>query len=38
MLFGLLSQAGTSVKGAYDMLVSMAVITYFIPYLFSLPP
>jgi amino acid transporter len=34
MLFGLLSQAGTSVKGAYDMLVSMAVITYFIPYLF----
>jgi glutamate:GABA antiporter len=34
MLFGLLSQAGTSVKGAYDMLVSMAVIAYFIPYLF----
>jgi glutamate:GABA antiporter len=34
MLFGLLSQAGTSVSGAYDMLVSMAVITYFIPYLF----
>lgn len=34
MLFGLLSQAGTSVKGAYDLLVSMAVITYFIPYLF----
>ncbi len=34
MLFGLLSQAGTSVKGAYDMLVSMTVITYFIPYLF----
>src|SRR5580704_6926134 len=34
MLFGLLSQAGTSVRGAYDMLVSMAVITYFIPYLF----
>jgi glutamate:GABA antiporter len=34
MLFGLLSQAGTSVKGAYDMLVSMSVITYFIPYLF----
>ena len=34
MLFGLLSQAGTSVKGAYDMLVSMGVITYFIPYLF----
>jgi amino acid transporter len=34
MLFGLLSQAGTSVKGAYDVLVSMTVITYFIPYLF----
>jgi amino acid transporter len=34
MLFGLLSQAGTSVKGAYDLLVSMSVITYFIPYLF----
>jgi glutamate:GABA antiporter len=34
ILFGLLSQAGTSVKGAYDLLVSMSVITYFIPYLF----
>ncbi len=34
MLFGLLNQVGTSVKGAYDMLVSMTVITYFIPYLF----
>jgi glutamate:GABA antiporter len=34
ILFGLLSQAGTSVRGAYDLLVSMAVITYFIPYLF----
>ena len=34
MLFGLLSQAGTSVKGAYELLVSMGVITYFIPYLF----
>jgi glutamate:GABA antiporter len=34
MLFGVLSQAGTSVKGAYDLLVSMSVITYFIPYLF----
>jgi amino acid transporter len=34
MLFGLLSQAGTSVAGAYDMLVSMSVIAYFIPYLF----
>jgi amino acid transporter len=34
ILFGLLSQAGTSIPGAYDMLVSMSVITYFIPYLF----
>ncbi len=34
MLFGLLSQAGTSVRGAYELLVSMGVITYFIPYLF----
>jgi glutamate:GABA antiporter len=34
ILFGILSEAGTSVKGAYDMLVSMGVITYFIPYLF----
>ncbi|HMG86361.1 MAG TPA: APC family permease [Terracidiphilus sp.] len=34
ILFGLLGQAGTSIHGAYDMLVSMAVITYFIPYMF----
>ena len=34
ILFGLLSQAGTSVRGTYDLLVSMSVITYFIPYLF----
>jgi amino acid transporter len=34
MLFGLMSQAGSTVRGAYDMLVSMGVITYFIPYLF----
>jgi amino acid transporter len=34
ILFGLLGQAGTSIHSAYDMLVSMAVITYFIPYLF----
>jgi glutamate:GABA antiporter len=33
-VFGLLSQAGTSVKGAYDLLVSMSIIAYFIPYLF----
>ena len=32
--FGLLGQAGSSVRGAYDMLVAMGVITYFIPYLF----
>jgi len=32
-VFVLLGQAGTSVKGAYDVLVSMSVITYFIPYL-----
>ena len=30
----LLSQAGTSVRGAYDVLVSMGVISYFLPYLF----
>jgi amino acid transporter len=29
----ILSQAGTNVRGAYDVLVSMAVITMFIPYL-----
>jgi glutamate:GABA antiporter len=34
IVFGLLSQAGTSVKGAYDFLVSMSLIAYFIPYLF----
>ena len=34
MLFIILGQAGTSVKGAYDVLVSMGIITYFIPYLF----
>jgi amino acid transporter len=34
ILFGLLSQAGSSIKGAYDLLVAMGVITYFIPYLF----
>jgi amino acid transporter len=34
ILCGLLSQAGASVASAYDMLISMAVITYFIPYLF----
>lgn len=34
ILFIVLGQAGTSVKGAYDVLVSMGIITYFIPYLF----
>jgi glutamate:GABA antiporter len=33
-IFIFLGQAGTSVKGAYDVLVSMSVITYFIPYLY----
>ena len=33
-LFAFLGQAGTSVKGAYDVLVSMGVITYFVPYLY----
>lgn len=33
-LFALLGQAGTSVKGAYDVLVSIGIITYFIPYVF----
>jgi amino acid transporter len=34
MLFAFLGQAATNVKGAYDVLVSMSVIAYFIPYLF----
>jgi amino acid transporter len=33
-VFIFLGQAGTSVKGAYEVLVSMGVITYFIPYLY----
>jgi amino acid transporter len=33
-IFAFLGQAGTSVKGAYDVLVAMGVITYFIPYLY----
>jgi amino acid transporter len=32
--FAVLSQIATSVKGAYDALVAMSVITYFIPYVF----
>jgi amino acid transporter len=34
VIFIFLGQAGTSVKGAYNVLVSMGVITYFIPYLY----
>ncbi len=33
-VFIFLGQAGTSIKGAYDVLVSMGVITYFIPFLY----
>jgi hypothetical protein len=33
ILIGLLGQAGANIRGAYDMLVAMGVITYFIPYL-----
>jgi amino acid transporter len=33
-LFVWLGQAGTSVRGAYDALVSMGIIAYFIPFLF----
>jgi amino acid transporter len=32
-VFVVLGQAGTSVKGAYDALVGIGVISYFIPYL-----
>ena len=32
--FVFFGQAGTSVKGAYDVLVSIGVITYLVPYLF----
>jgi glutamate:GABA antiporter len=34
MIVAVLGQAGTSVRGAYDVLVSMAIIAYFLPYLF----
>jgi glutamate:GABA antiporter len=34
VLFILLSQAGTNVQGAYEVLTSMTVIAYFIPLLF----
>jgi amino acid transporter len=34
VVVALLSQAGTSVRGAYNVLVSMSVIALFLPYLF----
>jgi amino acid transporter len=34
MLCALVSQAGSTVRSAYDVLVSMSIITYFIPFLF----
>jgi amino acid transporter len=33
-LFVFIGQAGTTVRGAYDALVSMGIISYFIPFLF----
>ena len=33
ILVAILGQMGTTVRGAYDVLVSMATISYFIPYL-----
>jgi amino acid transporter len=33
-LFIAMSQAGTTVRGAYDVLVKMSIIAYFIPFLF----
>jgi glutamate:GABA antiporter len=33
-LFVFLGQAGTSVRGAYEVLVSTGIITYFIPFVF----
>ena len=33
-IFIFLGQAGTSVKGAYDFLVGMAVISYFLPFFY----
>jgi len=34
MAVTLLGQAGTSVRGAYQVLVSMGIISYFVPYVF----
>ena len=33
VVVAILGQAGTTVRGAYDVMVSMAVVSYFIPYL-----
>src|SRR5207302_4073111 len=33
-IFIFLGQAGTSVKGAYDFLVGMGVVSYFLPFLY----
>jgi glutamate:GABA antiporter len=33
-VFVVLGQAGTSVRGAYDVLVSTSIISYFVPFLF----
>ncbi|HUY81598.1 MAG TPA: APC family permease [Acidobacteriaceae bacterium] len=34
IITAILGQAGTSVRGAYEVLVSMSIFSYFIPYLF----
>jgi glutamate:GABA antiporter len=34
VVFVILGQAGTTVRGAYDVLVSMSVISYFVPFLY----
>jgi amino acid transporter len=34
VVFIFLGQAGTTVKGAYNVLVSMSIIGYFVPYVF----
>lgn len=33
-VFVVVGQAGTSVRGAYEILVSMSIISYFVPFLF----
>lgn len=34
IIVALLGQAGTTVRGAYEVMVSMGVLSYFVPYLF----